>query len=221
MDKLDIEEKNLRQRIAVLERGDAALVAAQRVLKKFSALGAADLASLDLAAKRRMLFDFGAHVIVAPAAGKREAPSARCTLKMDVLSRATSTKTEASEGSGVLITTRFAAEQGRDVFAVPGNIVNRSSVGCNRLVQDGATMVLKTRDITTELNLHLVPRQRELREALPENASDARLLAELDEAGEPRHIDELCRTTGLPVAEISGTLVMMQLAGPMTYALAR
>jgi DNA processing protein len=70
--------------------------------------------------------------------------------------------TEAPEDSGALITTRFAAEQGRDVFAVPGNATSRGSVGCNRLIQDGAKLVLEPLDITTELNLHLVPQQRKL-----------------------------------------------------------
>ncbi len=132
--------------------------------------------------------------------------------------------TEAPADSGALITTRFAAEQGRDVFAVPGNIVNRSSFGCNRLIQDGAKLVLDAADITAELNMHLVPEQLELREVLPENELEADLLRRLDEQGEPRHIDELCRTTGLPVAQISGTLVMLELkglvrlVGPMTYS---
>jgi DNA processing protein len=132
--------------------------------------------------------------------------------------------TEAPEGSGALNTTRFAAEQGRDVFAVPGNITNRASAGSNRLIQDGAKLVLESGDIITELNLHLVPEQRELREALPENECEANLLSRMEQAGEPLHIDELCRATGLLVAEVSGTLVMMELTGwvrlvgPMTYA---
>ncbi|HKW23797.1 MAG TPA: DNA-processing protein DprA, partial [Ktedonobacterales bacterium] len=134
--------------------------------------------------------------------------------------------TEAPETSGALITTRFAAEQGRDIFAVPGNVTSRSSVGANRLIQDGAKMVLEVGDILSELNLHLAPRQLELlelREALPENASEARLLALLDASDEPGHIDDLCRASGLPVAEVSGTLVMLELkglvrlVGPMTY----
>ena len=135
--------------------------------------------------------------------------------------------TEAPESSGALITTRFAAEQGRDVFAVPGNATSRGSLGCNRLIQDGAKLVIEPLDITTELNLHLVPQQMELREALPENPTEARLLGALDESGEPQHIDELCRATGLPVAEVSGALVMMELkgltrlVGPMTYIRAR
>lgn len=134
--------------------------------------------------------------------------------------------TEAPETSGALITTRFAAEQGRDVFAVPGNVTSRASVGANRLIQDGATMVLEVGDILSELNLHLAPQQMEmleLRETLPENASEARLLALLDASDDPQHIDDLCRASGMPVAEVSGTLVMLELkglarlAGPMTY----
>src|SRR6185312_6758372 len=134
--------------------------------------------------------------------------------------------TEAPETSGALITTRFAAEQGRDVFAVPGNVTNRGSVGANRLIQDGAQMVLEVGDILSELNLHLAPQQMEmleLREALPENASEARLLALLAASDDPGHIDDLCRASGMPIAEVSGTLVMLELkglvrlVGPMTY----
>jgi predicted Rossmann fold nucleotide-binding protein DprA/Smf involved in DNA uptake len=73
----------------------------------------------------------------------------------------------------------------------------------------------------------LLPQQMELREALPENPTEARLLGALDESGEPQHIDELCRATSLPVAEVSGALVMTELkgltrlVGPMTYIRAR
>ncbi|HEV7126745.1 MAG TPA: DNA-processing protein DprA, partial [Ktedonobacterales bacterium] len=135
--------------------------------------------------------------------------------------------TEAPEGSGALITTRFAAEQGRDVLAVPGNITARSSVGSNRLIQDGARLVLETADILEELNLHLVPQQMELREVLPENATEGRLLDLLAASGEPLHADELCRASGLPIAEVSSTLVMLELKGlvrqlaPMTYVRGR
>ncbi|HEY7782710.1 MAG TPA: DNA-processing protein DprA [Ktedonobacterales bacterium] len=134
--------------------------------------------------------------------------------------------TEAPASSGALITTRFAAEQGRDVLAVPGNITARGSYGTNKLIQDGAKLVLETEDVLAELNLHLVPVQQrlELRDTLPENAAEARLIELLGAASEPLHVDELCRASGLPVADVSATLVMLELKGlvrqhaPMTYA---
>ncbi|MFI5272373.1 MAG: DNA-processing protein DprA [Ktedonobacterales bacterium] len=131
--------------------------------------------------------------------------------------------TECPEDSGALITCRFAAEQGRDVFAVPGNIYSRSSTGANRLIQDGAMLVLEANDVLAELNLHLAPQQMELTEALPENDAEARVLAQLTASGEPQHVDALGRATGLPPATVSGTLVMLELkglaalVGPMTY----
>ncbi len=87
-------------------------------------------------------------------------------------------------------------------------------------------MVLEVGDILSELNLHLAPQQMEmleLREALPENAGEARLLALLAASDDPGHIDDLCRASGMPIAEVSGTLVMLELkglvrlVGPMTY----
>jgi predicted Rossmann fold nucleotide-binding protein DprA/Smf involved in DNA uptake len=67
----------------------------------------------------------------------------------------------------------------------------------------------------------------ELRELLLGNETEARLLAELSGVGDPLHVDELCRRTGPPVADVSGTLVMMELmgqvrlVGSMTYARSR
>lgn len=155
---------------------------------------------------------------------------------------------EAPDDSGALITTRFAAEQGRDVFAVPGNITSHASAGANRLIQDGAKLVLDVDDILSELNLHLAPpspfthatpspqrqpaapqdapppAQMELSMLLPESDAEALVLQHLPPGGEPRHIDELCRASSLPVATVSGALVMLELkglvllVGPMTYA---
>lgn len=150
--------------------------------------------------------------------------------------------------SSALITTRFAAEQGREVFAVPGNITSRTSAGANRLIQDGAKLVLDVNDILSELNVHLAspspsarsassiwhqsstsqetspPAQMELSMLLPENDAESLVLQHLSSDGEPRHIDEICRAANLPIATVSGTLVMLELkglvllVGPMTYA---
>ncbi len=60
--------------------------------------------------------------------------------------------TNAGKSSGALITADFAAEQGRDVFAVPGSILTQGSLGPNRLIQDGAKLVSMVEDILEELN---------------------------------------------------------------------
>lgn len=133
--------------------------------------------------------------------------------------------TEADENSGAMITARFALEQNREVFAIPGSILSPASRGANHLIQDGAKLVRRYMDILEELNLTAVTRQMEMREILPDSGTENRLFREL--GPEPMHIDEVCRKSGLPVAEVSGTLAMMELkgmvkqVGAMNYVLAR
>jgi DNA processing protein len=113
------------------------------------------------------------------------------------------------------------------LFVIPNNYGSRSHLGANRLIQDGAKLVLETADVLEELNLHMAPQQMELAGALPENDAEARVLAELGASGEPRHVDELVRATALPAAAVAGTLVMLELkglallVGSMTYVRAR
>ncbi len=118
---------------------------------------------------------------------------------------------EAGEVSGALITADFAAEQGRDVFAVPGNMHQRTSLGTNKLIQQGAKMVTGVADILEELNLALVTEHRTARAALPADATEQRLLACL--SAEPVHIDELGAQIGMPISQVSGALAMMELKG--------
>jgi len=132
---------------------------------------------------------------------------------------------EAGRRSGALITVDFALEQGREVFAVPGNIYNRSSIGCNRLIQDGAKMVLAVQDVLEELNLTMIEHQSEARAALPADETEAKLLQLVSDA--PVHVDEICRQCDLPIQQVSSTLAMMELKGMvrqiggMHYILAR
>ncbi len=119
--------------------------------------------------------------------------------------------TEAPENSGALITANFAADQGRDVMAVPGPIFNRTSLGCNRLIQSGALCVTSADDITSALNMHLAPQQLDMRELLPADPTEARLLELLE--NEPRHVDDLCRLADMPAATVTSTLMMLELKG--------
>ncbi len=118
---------------------------------------------------------------------------------------------EAGERSGALITSRFAVEQNREVFAVPGNINSPVSIGTNRLIQQGAKLTTGIDDILDELNLRMVPQQAELLTVVPDTAEEAALLAQL--STNPTHIDELCRLSGLPSSMVSGTLTLMELKG--------
>ena len=109
---------------------------------------------------------------------------------------------EAGERSGALITARRALEQNREVFAVPGSIFAPRSIGTNRLIRDsGAKLVQSADDVLDELHLQLVPQQLEMRQLLPENETESRLIALL--SPEPRHIDALTRQSALPTAEVS------------------
>jgi DNA processing protein len=118
---------------------------------------------------------------------------------------------EAGLESGALITSAFALEQGRDVFAVPGNIYSKSSQGTNRLIQQGAKLVTRIEDILEELHLERVSQQQETRELLPEDETERIVWSALSH--EPTHVDELRRTLDLPVSTISSTLIVMELKG--------
>ena len=132
---------------------------------------------------------------------------------------------EAGDDSGALITARLAAEQNREVFAIPGNILAPASLGTNRLIQEGAKLVIDFKDILEELNLTARARQMELPQLAPVNDLEAGIIKHL--SYQPTHIDELRRQTRLPIDLISSTLTMMELkglakqVGGMNYVLSR
>lgn len=118
---------------------------------------------------------------------------------------------EAGEKSGALITAGFAAEQGRDVFAVPGSILAPQSKGTNRLIQDGAQPLLTPDDVLQGLRLESAGEQRAARRTFAADSSEQQVLDAL--GNEPLHVDEMQSRTGLPAERISAVLVMMELKG--------
>ena len=132
---------------------------------------------------------------------------------------------EAGEKSGALITAHQAAEQNREVFAIPGSILSPASQGTNRLIQEGAKLVRNYADILEELNLTVVAQQAEIEQFAPADEAESAILRQL--SSEPNHIDEICRRSGLAMPDVSSTLAMLELkgiarqVGNMNYVLAR
>lgn len=132
---------------------------------------------------------------------------------------------EAPKGSGALITATIAAEQGREVFAVPGNIFSPNSLGTNRLIQDGAKLVMQVEDVLNEVNVAhtLVQTKTTTERIIPDNDVEAGLLEHL--SAEPIHVDELSRLCQFPIETVTSTLTILELkglarkTGPMQYSL--
>ncbi|MGE3912327.1 MAG: DNA-processing protein DprA [Chloroflexota bacterium] len=118
---------------------------------------------------------------------------------------------EADYKSGAMITATQAAEQGRDVFAVPGSIFSPFSAGPHQLIREGAKIVTEAADILEELHLTAVVEERATREALPADPTEAALLHLLSD--EPTHVDDLTRAAGLPSALVTSTLTILELKG--------
>lgn len=122
---------------------------------------------------------------------------------------------EAGERSGALITVKFALEQGRDVFAVPGPITSRMSDGPNNLLKQGAKCVTSARDILEELNMQMVTEHVEAVRSLPADPTERMLLEYLQE--NTQHIDDLTNRSGLPASTVSAVLTMMELKGMVRH----
>ncbi|MCW5876601.1 MAG: DNA-processing protein DprA [Anaerolineales bacterium] len=118
---------------------------------------------------------------------------------------------EAGERSGALITAGFAAEQGREVFAVPGKIHAPQSAGANLLIQRGAHPLLRFEDLLEVLNLEMMTAHKTATAALPADATEARLYGLLGR--EPLHLNDIGAQAGLPIEQVSAALALMELKG--------
>ncbi|BCY19151.1 MAG: DNA-protecting protein DprA [Chloroflexi bacterium] len=118
---------------------------------------------------------------------------------------------EAGITSGALITSTFAAEQGRDVFALPGSIYANQSKGTNRLIQQGARPLLEPKDVLDALNIEQVQEYRQARLDLPADPREQQIMDAL--GYEPVHIDDLGHAIGWGMDALTSTLTMMELKG--------
>ena len=113
--------------------------------------------------------------------------------------------------SGALITVDFAADQGRDVFAVPGSVLSPASAGCNRILRDGARPVRSAEDVLEDLRLGEAPQQLPLESPASLDEDSRRVLSTL--TTEALHIDEIGAVAGIPIASLSALLMTLELRG--------
>lgn len=127
---------------------------------------------------------------------------------------------ESDVKGGAMITARFAGEQGRLIFAVPGRIDQATSQGCHQLIRDGATLFTSVDDILNELNYldGLRPRTIEtageasvLEQLLPQLDEKERRILDCFKGGAMLGIDELTMVTGLGSPEVSAALMGLEL----------
>ena len=148
---------------------------------------------------------------------------------------------EAGERSGSLITARKANEQGRDIFAIPGSILNSAYTGVNRLIRDGATVVTCADDIIGGYEMMYPDRvnsNAQVPQMIIEEVMAVRAIIEKETAlkdkykhpktpsthldgdslavyslfkGEPLHTDEICAMSGLPAPRVLAALMTLEI----------
>jgi DNA processing protein len=113
--------------------------------------------------------------------------------------------------SGTIHTAKHAAEQGREVFCVPGQITSPMSGAPHYLIQNGAKIAFAPADILRELDLQMKVDYDAIEKVLPSSEEEDVLLSIID--SEPLHLDEVARISGLKVSDISARLTIMEMKG--------
>ncbi len=113
---------------------------------------------------------------------------------------------EAGKSSGALLTARWALDQGKEIFALPGPVDSDKSQGTNRLIREGAKIVTEIDDILEEFGLHYEKSRK-----VDLGEKEKRVYDRL--GGEPVHIDKLLKELDMDVTELLGILLNLELKG--------
>ncbi len=120
---------------------------------------------------------------------------------------------EAGERSGALITAKFAVEQGRDVFAVPGSVLSPMSKGTNHIIGEGAIPMTNPATVVSHLGLEK-KKTVSSSERIAMSPLEQRVYQAL--GSDTMHVDELCAKLDMPIEKLNATLMMMQLKSLVT-----
>ena len=115
---------------------------------------------------------------------------------------------EAKNKSGTLITARYAKEQGKKLFCLPGNVGNKSSNGSNELIKNGAKLVTEINDILNELTVEEPQEEKYKHEINSEYKKVYDILTRT-----PMHINEICKKANSPMAEVNQIITMLEIEG--------
>ncbi len=118
---------------------------------------------------------------------------------------------EAPEKSGTLITVDFAADQGRDVFVVPGPVTAAASEGCNRLLRDGARLIRSAEDVIEDLRLRQPDQDVAVQAPLLLEEDERRVLNVL--TSDARHVDDVVEAVSMPTPNVAALLLTLELQG--------
>lgn len=118
---------------------------------------------------------------------------------------------EAAQRSGALITASHAADQGKPVLAIPGPVDSAASAGVNELIRKGAILIRHVDDIVEELEGVTAPAAAAALPAAAPKLDEAELRIWELLADQPRHIDDISRALNLPIATLSGQLMMLEM----------
>ena len=121
---------------------------------------------------------------------------------------------EAALESGSLITARCAADQGREVFAIPGSIHSPLSKGCHALIKSGAKLVESADDVLAELAGFRPSGFANAAMSAPDVAADTGVLAVMGH--DPVDVDSLCARAGLSAEQVASELLRLELDGRVT-----
>lgn len=116
---------------------------------------------------------------------------------------------EAGSSSGSLITAQFAGEQGRTVYAVPGNINSQFSIGTNLLIRDGAVPLVVVKDVLLDMGLEL-PEESEKKIAL---GGDEMAILEIVKRNNGIHVNEIAHIMNKNIGKISAIITVLEIKG--------